>query len=131
MIEKVAAAIVVVADQDVMLDFFVGKLGFTVVVDGEMWPGARWVEVAPPGGVAASSAGSHAPTNVVLSAAKDFDRDPDPMYPMTFAVADLAATAAELRAAGIDVTDVVEEPWGSYIRVTDPEGRQMLVNNRV
>ena len=28
------------------------------------------------------------------------------------------------------VTDVVTEPWGSYIRVTDPEGRQMLVNDR-
>jgi catechol 2,3-dioxygenase-like lactoylglutathione lyase family enzyme len=126
-IARVAAAVVAVADQDVMLEFFVGKLGFTTVMDREMWPGARWVEVAPLGG----SGGSRPPTSVVLSAAKDFDREPDPAYPMTFAAADLAATAAELRAAGVEVTHVVTEPWGSYIRVTDPEGRQLLVNDRV
>ena len=120
MINRVATAVVVVADQDVMLEFFVGRLGFTVVRDAEMWPGARWVEVAPPEG----------PATVVLSAAKDFDREPDTTYPMTFAAADLAATAAELRAAGVEVTDVVTEPWGSYIRVTDPEGRRLLVNDR-
>ena len=65
MIGRVAAAVVVVADQDVMLEFFVGKLGFTTVIDREMWPGARWVEVAPPGG-GAVSAGS--PTNVCSAA---------------------------------------------------------------
>jgi lactoylglutathione lyase len=120
-IGRVASAIVVVADQDVMLEFFVGKLGFSTVMDGEMWPGARWVEVVPSGGG----------TGVVLSAAKDFDREPDPMYPMTFAATDLAATADELRAKGVEVSDVVREPWGSYFRVTDPEGRQLLVNDRV
>jgi hypothetical protein len=30
----------------------------------------------------------------------------------------------------VEVTDVVTEPWGSYIRVTDPEGRRLLVNDR-
>jgi hypothetical protein len=24
----------------------------------------------------------------------------------------------------------VAEPWGTYIRVTDPEGRQLLANDR-
>ena len=124
MIARVAAAVVAVADQDVMLEFFVGKLGFTTVMDREMWPGARWVEVAPPDG-------SGPRTSVVLSAAKNFDREPDAAYPMTFAAADLGATAAELRAAGVEVSEVVTEPWGNYIRVTDPEGRQLLVNDRV
>ncbi|OLT13087.1 hypothetical protein BJF78_22840 [Pseudonocardia sp. CNS-139] len=119
MIGRIASAVVVVADQDVMLEFF-GRLGFALVRDAEMWPGARWVELAAPEG------GS----NLVLSSAKDFDREPDTQYPMTFAAADLAATAAELRAAGVEVTDVVTEPWGSYVRVTDPEGRQLLVNDR-
>jgi lactoylglutathione lyase len=119
-IARISSAIVGVADQDVMLEFFTGKLGFTLVTDAEMWPGARWVEVAPPGGG----------TGLVLKGAKAFDDEPDAQYPMTFATADLAATAAELRAAGVDVTDIVTEPWGTYIRVTDPEGRQLLVNDR-
>ena len=66
----------------------------------------------------------------MLSGAKDFDREPDSQYPMTFAAADVAATAAELRAAGVEVSGVVTEPWGSYVRVTDPEGRALLVNDR-
>jgi len=119
-ISRVATAIVAVADQDVMAAFFVEKLGFATTTDAEMWPGARWVEVAPPGGG----------TGVVLNAAKDFGRDPDPAYPMTFACADLAVTATELRAAGVEVTEPVTEAWGSYIRVTDPEGRQLLVTDR-
>ena len=121
MISRVATAILAVADQDVMAAFFVDALGFEKVRDAEMWPGARWVEVAPPGGG----------TGVVLSAAKDFGRDPDVAYPMTFACADLATTAEQLRAAGVEATEPVTEPWGSYIRVTDPEGRQLLVNDRV
>ena len=120
MISRVAAAILAVADQDVMAAFFVEKLGFATTTDAEMWPGARWVEVAPPG----------AATGLVLSPAAAFDRDPDTAYPMTFACADPATTAAELRAAGVEVTDPVSEPWGTYIRVTDPEGRQLLVNDR-
>jgi lactoylglutathione lyase len=119
-ITRVATAVLAVADQDVMAEFFVERLGFEKVLDVEMWPGARWVEVVPPGGG----------TGVVLSAASAFDRDPDAAYPMTFACADLAATAAQLRAAGLEVTDPVTEPWGSYLRVTDPEGRQLLVNDR-
>jgi lactoylglutathione lyase len=120
MISRIATAVLAVADQDAMISFFVDSLGFEKIVDGEMWPGARWVEVAPPG----------AATGLVLSPAAAFDREPDPAYPMTFACADLAATAAELRAAGVEVTDPVSEPWGTYIRVTDPEGRQLLVNDR-
>ncbi len=120
MITRIATAILAVADQDQMAAFFVDRLGFTKTIDAEMWPGARWVEVTPLDGG----------TGLVLSAAKDFGREPDPQYPMTFACADLAATAAQLRAAGVEVTEPVTEGWGSYIRVTDPEGRQLLVSDR-
>jgi lactoylglutathione lyase len=119
-ISRIASAVVVVADQETMAAFFVTKLGFEKTVDAEMWPGARWVEVTPP----------HGGTGLVLSAAKDFEREPDTTYPMTFACSDPAATAAELRAAGVEVSGPVTEPWGTYIRVTDPEGRQLLVNDR-
>lgn len=119
MITRISSATLAVTDQDVMLDFFVGTLGFEPVTDAEMWPGARWVEVRPPG----------AATGLVLSRAADFGREPDPAYPMVFACADLAATAERYRAAGATVTDPVHEPWGNFIRVTDPEGRELLVSD--
>lgn len=87
MIARFASAILAVADQDQMIAFFVGKLGFTLVTD-------------------------------------------DGGYPRTFACDDLAGTVVELRAAGVEVTDPVTESGGSYVQVTDPEGRQLLVNDR-
>lgn len=38
-----------VADQDRALDFYVNVLGCEVRTDVEIWPGARLVEVVPPG----------------------------------------------------------------------------------
>jgi len=39
---RVADAIVAVADQHVMIEFFVRGLGFELHTDEPMWPGARW-----------------------------------------------------------------------------------------
>jgi catechol 2,3-dioxygenase-like lactoylglutathione lyase family enzyme len=38
-----------VADQDRALRFYVDVLGFELRTDAEAWPGARFVEVVPPG----------------------------------------------------------------------------------
>ena len=100
-----------------MRGFFVDVLGFVVLTDTEMWPGARWLEVAPPG----------AQTGVVLSRAADFEREPDTQYPIGLHATDLAAVVAAARRHGVAVTDPTTEEWGSFVRVTDPEGRQLLV----
>ncbi len=113
------SAVLAVADQDVMLAFFVDRLGFEKRTDAEMWPGARWVEVTPPGGG----------TGLVLNRAADFGGEPDARYPMLFGCQDLAGTVEELQAAGLTVTDPVTESWGSYARVTDPEGRELMIND--
>ncbi|MCO1653444.1 VOC family protein [Pseudonocardia humida] len=117
---RVSAAVVAVADQDVMIEFFVSALGFEVGTDAEMWPGARWVDLTPAGGG----------TRVVLSAAADFDREPDRRYPMILEAPDVAAEAARLRAAGLPVSDPTTEAWGTYVRVTDPEGRELMITER-
>lgn len=38
-----------VTDQDAAIAFYVGVLGFELRRDLELFPGGRWVEVAPPG----------------------------------------------------------------------------------
>ncbi|MBG6054747.1 catechol 2,3-dioxygenase-like lactoylglutathione lyase family enzyme [Salinibacterium sp. CAN_S4] len=38
-----------VHDQNTALDYYRDVLGMEVRVDEEAWPGARWLEVAPPG----------------------------------------------------------------------------------
>jgi catechol 2,3-dioxygenase-like lactoylglutathione lyase family enzyme len=46
---RVISVSVPVPDQDRALDFYTRVLGCTVRVDREVWPGARYVEVLPPG----------------------------------------------------------------------------------
>lgn len=46
---EVKSVTVPVADQDRALRFYVDVLGFELRADVEAWPGARYVEVVPPG----------------------------------------------------------------------------------
>ena len=46
---RVLSVTVPVADQDAALAFYTGELGCELRYDVEVWPGARMVEVVPPG----------------------------------------------------------------------------------
>jgi lactoylglutathione lyase len=120
MITHVSVAVMYVSDQDASLDFYVNKLGFEKQIDEEMWPGARWVQIAPPKGQ----------TSVVLSDAAAFDKKPGEGAYLTFACDDVEATVTELRERGVTVTDPVEEPWGTYIKATDPDGHQVQIAHK-
>jgi len=48
MITKMTISNINVIDQESAYDFYVNKLGFTVVDDIEMGPGTRWLTVSPP-----------------------------------------------------------------------------------
>ncbi len=98
---RISAAVLAVTDQDTMIEFFVSVLGFEPTTDARMRPGARWVDLTPPG----------AQTRLVLSAAADFDRPPDRHYPLILETPDVAAEAHRLRAAGPAVTDPTTEAW--------------------
>jgi catechol 2,3-dioxygenase-like lactoylglutathione lyase family enzyme len=49
MTQHLSAIALIVRDYDEALDFYVGKLGFTLVEDTRMGDTKRWVLVAPPG----------------------------------------------------------------------------------
>jgi catechol 2,3-dioxygenase-like lactoylglutathione lyase family enzyme len=48
--QSIATVALVVADYDEAIAFFVGKLGFGLLVDDDLGQGKRWVVVAPAGG---------------------------------------------------------------------------------
>lgn len=121
MITTIDVTILYVGDQDRMLGFMAEKLGFEKTIEAPMGPRGRWLEVRPKG----------ARTCLALLAASAFDRQPDEDYPATFSCDDLERTRAELGAAGVEVSEPVTEPWGTYIQVSDPEGRKMIVHGGV
>jgi len=49
MTTRVLSVTMPVADQDQALRFYTEVLGCDLRADVEIWPGARWVEVVPPG----------------------------------------------------------------------------------
>ncbi|MCT8160764.1 VOC family protein [Pseudoruegeria sp. SHC-113] len=49
MLTRIGALALVVPDYDAGIDFYVGRLGFTLLADEDQGAGKRWVLVAPPG----------------------------------------------------------------------------------
>ena len=111
----VGTVIVPVADQDKALEFYVGTLGFEVRLDGELAPGQRWLEVAPPG----------AATSLALV--------PGDAIEVSLATSDAEADHAALLAAGVDA-DAELIRMGEYVppmfTFRDPDGNRFRVVER-
>ena len=120
MITSIAGAIVYVSDQDSALGFYRDTLGFEVVLDQEMGPQGRWLEVRPPG----------AQTSLMLADAPAFGRRPGEGAFLTFHTDDVAVTVDELRARGATTSDVIREPWGTYATVDAHDGHTLQFNER-
>jgi lactoylglutathione lyase len=132
MITHVTLVNLPVRDQDRSLDFFVNKLGMKVRTDQPYGPGARWIEVAP---------GDEGPGIVLYkvdddAAYADLRRETpyrlgdEPLANVLLGCDDAAATAAQLRDAGVQVTDPQAEPWGTFILVAEPDGRRICITQK-
>lgn len=121
MITRVKSVFLYVADQERSYDFYVNTLGFKVRTDTEMGPGARWLEMVP---VEAEQR-----TVLTILPAKDYNRQPGE-HPADFSLAtDNAQQLYEdLKAKGIEVTEPVAEPWGTYLWLTDIDGHRIFVS---
>ncbi|WP_017537579.1 MULTISPECIES: VOC family protein [Nocardiopsis] len=117
MITGIDLAVLYVRDQAATVDFYTRVLDFQKTTDAEMWPGARWVELTPPGGG----------TRITVHTASEFNRSPGEGAYLILACDDAAATARRLRERGATATEPVTEPWGTYIKVEDPDGGDIMI----
>ena len=115
-----------VTDQDRALDFYVGVLGFEKRVDVAHGPGARWVEVAPPG----------ATTTIALVAARagapaGIDTGIRLFVPTVHdhGIEDARAVHGDLLARGADADPEVVHVEGvpPMFSVRDPDGNVLRV----
>ena len=120
MITHIGFTTLYVGDQQRSLDFYVGKLGFTVHTDAELGRGKRWLELALPGSA----------TRLVVSRAADFDTVVDTERGTNFALScdDIGDTYLELVKIGVEASEPVVEPWGAFLTVNDPDGYEIYIS---
>jgi predicted enzyme related to lactoylglutathione lyase len=100
-----------VSDIDRAKAFYADKVGFTADHDHQVSEELRFVQLTPPG-----SACSIALTSGAHSMA------PGSVEGLQMVVDDAARARKELAERGVDVSEVQEFPWGSFVFFKDPDG---------
>ena len=127
MITAIATVTVFVEDQDRAKAFYTDKLGFELIHDAAMFPGAdiRWLTVAPKG----------CPTELTLfPMGGQWEHYREAMgKPQCFTLHcdDLMATYRELTAKGVQFLGEPQvQEWGSFAMLVDSEGNQIVLGQR-
>jgi catechol 2,3-dioxygenase-like lactoylglutathione lyase family enzyme len=105
-----------VSDVDRAKAFYTEKVGFNADQDNVVSDELRFVQLTPPGSACSIALG----TGVT-------DAEPGSVQGMQLVVDDIHAAHAELSERGVDVSDVQEFPWGSFVFFRDPDGNRWAV----
>jgi catechol 2,3-dioxygenase-like lactoylglutathione lyase family enzyme len=105
-----------VSDVDRAKSFYTEKLGFDADVDATPVEGLRFVQLTPPGSRCSIAIG----TGLT-------DMPPGAVKGLQLVVADINAARAELAERAVDVSEVQEFDWGSFVFFSDPDGNGWAV----
>jgi catechol 2,3-dioxygenase-like lactoylglutathione lyase family enzyme len=105
-----------VSDVDRAKAFYTEQAGFHLDHDHQVTDDLRFVQLTPPGSACSISLG----TGIV-------DTPPGSVHGLQLVVDDIHAARAELVERGVEVGDVQEFPWGSFVFFTDPDGNSWSV----
>ncbi len=111
-----------VPDYDTALDFYVGKLGFTLLEDVPLTDAKRWVRIAPPGATQGSLliAKADGPSQTAAIGNQTGGR-----VGFFLVTDDFARDHAEMHAKGVHFEeDPRDEPYGSVAVWQDPFGNR-------
>ena len=100
-----------VSDVDRAKDFYVGKAGFNADHDHRVSEEIRFVQLTPPGSACSIALGTG------LSGMK-----PGSVQGLQLVVEDIAAARDALAAGGVEVSEVQDFDWGSFVFFSDPDG---------
>ena len=109
---KLELVMVPVTDVDRAKDFYVAA-GFVADHDQTVSDEIRFVQLTPPGS-ACSIAIGRGLTGM----------EPGSLDNLQLVIPDADAARAELTANGIEVSEVDPQPWGRFVRFSDPDGNR-------
>lgn len=105
-----------VSDVDRAKAFYTEKAGFNADRDHTVSDEVRFVQLTPPGSACSIAIGTG------LS-----EMAPGSLEGLQLVVDDIEAARAELAGRGVDVSDVQNFPWGSFVYFSDPDGNGWAV----
>jgi catechol 2,3-dioxygenase-like lactoylglutathione lyase family enzyme len=104
-----------VSDVDRAKDFYTEQIGFNLDHDHQVSDDLRFVQLTPPGSGCSISMGP--PTGM----------KPGSLENLQLVVADIEAAHAELSGRGVEVGEIQDLPWGSFVFFNDPDGNGWAV----
>ena len=110
---KLELVAVPVTDIDKAKAFYTEQLGFVCDHDVRVDDNTRFVQLTPPGSACSIAIGQGIT-----------DATPGSLEGMQMVIADADAARTELRANGVEASDVAEFPWGRFVWFRDPDGNQ-------
>ncbi|MGD6795978.1 VOC family protein [Metabacillus indicus] len=124
MMKSLGQVMVYVKDQDQAKNFWVGKIGFTVIAEEDNKQGMRWIEVAPEAGG----------TSIVLHN-KDFIAQMEPELnlgtpSLMFFTDNVDRLYDDLKNKGVKVGEIVDLPSGKLFNFADDEDHYFAVQER-
>jgi predicted enzyme related to lactoylglutathione lyase len=105
-----------VSDVDRAKAFYTDRVGFNADHDHTVSEDLRFVQLTPPGSACSIAIGTG------LS-----DMEPGSARGLQLVVDDVESARAELAERGVDVSEVQEFPWGSFVFFSDPDGNAWAV----
>ena len=113
---KLELVVVPVTDVDRAKRFYSEQVGFVVDHDTRVGDDMHIVQLTPPGSACSIALG----TGVV-------DTPPGSVAGLQLVVPDINAAHEELVQRGVEVSEVQEFPWGSFVFFQDPDGNRWSV----
>ncbi len=108
---KIELIAVPVTDVDRAKAFYVDQVGFVADHDIPVSEGLRFVQLTPPGSAC----------SIVIGEGIT-DMTPGSQTGIQVVVPDADAARAHLIEHGVDASAVDEQPWGRFVRFSDPDG---------
>jgi catechol 2,3-dioxygenase-like lactoylglutathione lyase family enzyme len=108
---KLELVAIPVSDVDRAKAFYSEKVGFNADHDHRVSDEVRFVQLTPPGSACSIAFGS----GIV-------DTPPGSVQGLQLVVSDVRAARAELVERGVEVSEVQEFGWGSFVFFSDPDG---------
>jgi catechol 2,3-dioxygenase-like lactoylglutathione lyase family enzyme len=110
---KLELVMVPVTDVDRAKAFYVDQVGFVADHDQRVHDALRFVQLTPPGSACSIAIGEGIT-----------EATPGSVEGMQVVVGDVRLAHQELSARGVDVSDVEDLAWGSFLYFSDPDGNR-------